>query len=201
MIYLVRHGESLSNVTKRYSGITDVELSENGREQALIAAMNLKDANISNIFSSPLKRAFDTAKIISKENNFDINKIAVEKSLIEVNFGIFENMTWEEMRENHLEETENWISLRHKYKFPQGESYDDIINRVSGFFDHVPDNSVVVTHFGVIQSVMLHLKIADDKDLWKYEISNCDIVVLNNNKFEKIIKCCPEADSANDKSF
>lgn len=201
MIYLVRHGESLSNVTKRYSGITDVELSENGREQALIAAMNLKDAHISNIFSSPLKRAFDTAKIISKENNFDINKIAVEKSLIEVNFGIFENMTWEEMRENHLEETENWISLRHKYKFPQGESYDDIIKRVSGFFDNVPDNSVVVTHFGVIQSVMLHLKIADDKDLWKYEISNCDIVVLNNNKFEKIIKCCPEAASANDKSF
>jgi alpha-ribazole phosphatase len=201
MIYLVRHGESLSNVTKRYSGITDVELSDNGREQALIAAMNLKDVNISNIFSSPLKRAFDTAKIISKENNFDINKIAVEKSLIEVNFGIFENMTWEEMRERHLEETENWISLRHKYKFPQGESYDDIIKRVSGFFDNIPDNSVVVTHFGVIQSVMLHLKIADDKDLWKYEISNCDIMVLKNKKIDKIIKCCPEAASANEKSF
>lgn len=201
MIYLVRHGESLSNITKRYSGITDVELSENGRDQALIAAMNLKDAHISNIFSSPLNRAFDTAKIISIENNFDINKIAVEKKLIEVNFGIFENMTWEEMRENHLEETEKWISLRHKYKFPQGESYEDIIKRVSGFFDKVPDNSVVVTHFGVIQSALLYLKIADDKDLWKYEISNCDIVVLNNNKFEKIIKCCPETASANDKSF
>ncbi len=201
MIYLVRHGESLSNITKRYSGITDVELSENGRDQALIAAMNLKDATISNIFSSPLKRAFDTAKIISKENNFDINKIAVEKSLIEVNFGIFENMTWEEMRHSHREETEKWIRLRNKYKFPQGESYDDIIKRVSGFVDMVPDNSVVVTHFGVIQSVMLYLKIADDKDLWKYEISNCDIVVINNNKFEKIIKCCPEESAANNKSF
>lgn len=192
MIYLVRHGESVSNVTKRYSGITDVELSEKGREQAFMAAMKLKDAEISNIFSSPLKRALDTAKIISRENNFDMDKIAVEKSLIEVNFGIFENMTWEEMRESHLEETENWILLRHKYKFPHGESYDDIIKRVSAFVDRVPDNSVVVTHFGVIQSIMLYLKIVDDNDLWKYKISNCDIMVLNNYKFEKIIKCCTE---------
>ena len=189
MIYLVRHGESESNLSKRYSGITDVDLSQTGREQAVKAGINLKNAEISKIFSSPLKRAFDTAKIISKENNYDENNIVIENSLIEVNFGIFENMTWEEMQVLHKEETDKWIKEKHKYKFPQGESYDDIISRVSKFVDNVPDNSLIVTHFGVIQSVLLYLKIADELNLWKFRISNCDIVVLNNKNFERIIKC------------
>ncbi|MEL7646711.1 MAG: histidine phosphatase family protein [Sedimentibacter sp.] len=192
MIYLVRHGESTANVDGRYSGITDVELSQRGRKQAFAAGVNLKRKKIENIFSSPLKRAIDTAKIISRENCFDENNIIVEKSLIEVNFGIFENMTWDEMRLSHMEETEKWIQLQHRYKFPNGEGYEDIIKRVSAFVDGIPDNSVVVTHFGVIQSMMLYLNIADDKSLWQYEISNCDILVLNNKKIETIIKCCPE---------
>lgn len=189
MIYLVRHGESEANLSKRYSGITDVDLSMSGRDQAVKAGINLKMAEISNIFSSPLKRAFDTAKIISNETSIDKNNIIVENCLIEVNFGIFENMTWEEMQAAHKEETEKWIKEKHRYKFPQGESYEDIIRRISEFVDKVPDNSVVVTHFGVIQSMLLYLKIADDLNLWNYNISNCDIVVLNNKKFERIIKC------------
>lgn len=189
MIYLVRHGESEANLSKRYSGITDVDLSMSGKDQAVKAGINLKMAEISNIFSSPLKRAFDTAKIISNETSIDKNNIIVENCLIEVNFGIFENMTWEEMQDAHKEETEKWIKEKHRYKFPQGESYEDIIRRISEFVDKVPDNSVVVTHFGVIQSMLLYLKIADDFNLWNYNISNCDIVVLNNKKFERIIKC------------
>ncbi|MFA9423314.1 MAG: histidine phosphatase family protein, partial [Sedimentibacter sp.] len=137
----------------------------------------------------PLKRAYDTANIISKQINYNENNIIIEKSIIEVNFGIFENMTWEEMQAAHREETERWIKEKHKYKFPQGESYEDVIERISQFVDKIPDNSVVVTHFGVIQSVLLYMKIADDLNLWNYYISNCDIVVLNNKEIVKIIKC------------
>ncbi|MGD9567441.1 MAG: histidine phosphatase family protein [Sedimentibacter sp.] len=187
MIYLVRHGESEANIEKRYSGITDVELTKNGRLQAKSAGQNLISEKISYIYASPLKRAKDTAKIISKEINF-ADEIITEPCLIEVNFGIFENMTWEEMRLNHREETDNWILKKHKYKFPDGEDYDDIIKRVSVFMDNVPDNSLIVTHFGVIQSILLHLNIADDLSLWEYIIKNCDILVLNNKKFERIIR-------------
>lgn len=188
MIYLVRHGESEANIQRRYSGITDVDLSQSGRMQAKVAGQHLIYEKILNIYSSPLKRARDTAKIICNEINIDIHKIIIEPCLVEVNFGIFENMTWDELRLNYREETENWILKKHKYKFPEGEDYEDIIKRISVFMDNVPDNSLIVTHFGVIQSILLYLGIADDISLWDYIISNCDIMVLKDKKFERIIK-------------
>ncbi len=192
MIYLVRHGESEANIQKRYSGITDVDLSQKGRLQAAAAGKNLVQEKISHVYSSPLKRAKDTAKIICKEINLDENKIITEDCLIEVNFGIFENMTWDEVILNYKEESEKWIFDQHKYKFPEGEGYDDIIKRIADFIDNVPDNSLIVTHFGVIQSILLYLGIADDTNLWNFMISNCDIMVLNHNKFERIIRTIAE---------
>lgn len=186
MLYLVRHGESLANIDKRYCGITDVELSSVGRAQAKIVGLNLKNLNVLHIFSSPLKRACETAKIISEEININFS---LADCLKEVNFGIFENMTWEEMINDYKEETDNWIEQGFKYTFPKGESYDDIINRIARFMDNVEDNSVIVSHFGVIQSILLYYKIADSSNLWNYHISNCDILVLNYKKIEKIIKC------------
>lgn len=189
MIYLVRHGESEANIQKRYCGVTDAELSPNGRMQAEMAGRNLQTEMICRVYSSPLKRAVDTAKIICGKNNIDENKIITENCLSEVNFGLFENMTWDEINTGYREETEKWMSEKRTYRFPKGEGYDDIIERVAPFIDRVPDNSAIVTHFGVIQSVLLYLDIADDANLWNFIISNCDIVVLNGKKFERIIRC------------
>lgn len=191
MIYLVRHGESEANIQKRYSGITDVDLSQKGRLQAAAAGQNLVTEKISHIYSSPLRRSKDTAKIICKEINY-AHKIITENCLIEVNFGIFENLTWDEIIINYKEESEKWIFNQHKYKFPEGEGYEDIIKRIADFIDNVPDNSLIVTHFGVIQSILLYLGIADDMNLWDFRISNCDIMVLNHNKFERIIRTIVE---------
>lgn len=185
MLYLLRHGQSDANISKRYCGITDVELSPLGVKQAQEASLYFKDINISNIYSSPLKRAYNTAEAVSKATGVQIKK---EKCLMEVNFGIFENKTWDEMVSKHKSETDNWIKLKHKYKFPMGEGYDDIIKRIASFIDKVEDNSVIVSHFGVIQSILLYYKIADDESIWDYIISNCDILVLNDKKFERIVR-------------
>ncbi|MDD2396627.1 MAG: histidine phosphatase family protein [Tissierellia bacterium] len=189
MIYLVRHGQSEANVSRRFSGITDVELTETGILQAVSAGKKLKGKTIHKIFSSPLKRAKNTAELIADEIGFNKKDIIIENRLTEVNFGIFENLTWEEIIKMYADEIENWIKFKHKYKFPKGEGYDDIIDRVSGFMDNVPDNSLISTHYGVIQAVLLYFKIVDDVTLWDYKISNCDIFVVNNKKIEKIIRC------------
>lgn len=186
MLYLVRHGESVGNANKRYCGITDIELSLDGIEQAKVVGFNLKDLNVLHIYTSPLKRAYHTAKIISDEINVNLK---IVDCLKEVNFGIFENMTWEEMLKEYKKETENWIKQGLEYTFPKGESYNDIIKRIAFFMDNIEDNSVIVSHFGVIQSILLYYKIADTSNLWNYHISNCDILVLNKKKIEKIIKC------------
>ena len=188
MLYLLRHGQSKANISKRYCGITDVELSPLGFKQAQEAALYFKDITISKVYSSPLKRAYNTAEAISKAAGVQIKK---EECLKEVNFGIFENKTWDEMVAEHKSETDNWIELKHKYKFPMGEGYDDIIKRIASFLDNIEDNSVIVSHFGVIQSILLYYKIADDENIWDYIISNCDILVLNNKKFERIVRIQP----------
>lgn len=190
MIYLVRHGESEANFSGRFCGITNVELSLKGREEAVKAGNNLKNYKIEFVYSSPLKRAIDTAEIICDRNGIDLSEIMVEDCLIEVNFGLFENLTWDEIREQYREESENWILNKQKYKFPEGDSYADIIKRVSRFIETIPDNSLVVTHFGVIQSILLYLNIADDTNLWDYVINNCDIVIIDKNKkeLERIIR-------------
>ncbi len=185
MLYLLRHGESIANLNKRYCGITDVELSPLGKKQAKKAALFFEGVTISNIYSSPLKRAFETAKEVSEIKGVHVK---TNNCLKEVNFGIFENKTWDEMVLQNKSETDNWINLKHKYKFPNGEGYDDIINRICYFLDNIEDDSLIVSHFGVIQSILLYYKIADDNNIWDYHISNCDIVVLNNKKIERIIK-------------
>ena len=190
MIYLIRHGESEANINKRFSGITDVELSDTGIKQAINAGEKLKEETIHNIFSSPLRRAQNTAEIIAGIIGFKKNNIIIENCITEVNFGIFENMTWEEIETQYADEIERWMKFKHKYKFPKGEGYDDIIERISDFIDNVPDNSLIVTHFGVIQSMLLYLNIVDDSSLWSYNISNCDIIVLNSKKLERIINSC-----------
>jgi len=188
MLYLVRHGESIGNINKRYCGITDVELSPVGMAQAKIASSNFEKINFSQIYTSPLKRAYETAKIISEETNVGLKVIDCIK---EINFGIFENMTWEEMQKDYKSETDKWIEQGFEYKFPKGESYSDIIVRISDFIDGIKktDDSVIISHFGVIQSILLYLKAANLNNIWDYHISNCDIVVLNNKSIEKIIKC------------
>jgi len=192
MLYLLRHGQSNANLSKRYCGITDVELSPLGVKQAKEAALHFKGINVSKIYSSPLKRAYNTAEAVSQETGVQIK---TEECLKEVNFGISENKTWDELVAQHKSETDNWIKLKHKYKFPMGEGYEDIIKRISVLMDKVEDNSVIVSHFGVIQSILLYYKIADDESIWDYVISNCDIVVLNNKKLERIIKTNTEVKS------
>ncbi|HBV68568.1 MAG TPA: histidine phosphatase family protein, partial [Clostridiales bacterium] len=113
MVYLVRHGESVANLNKRFSGITDVELSENGREQARVAGQKLTGEKISHVYSSTLQRARDTAKIICDEIGFDKDSIIMEDCLVEVDFGVFENLTWDEIYANYREESEKWMEQQH----------------------------------------------------------------------------------------
>lgn len=180
MLYLVRHGESEANVQKRYTGITNVDLSDKGRMQAETAGKKLTWESISAVYSSPLQRARKTAEIICRESNLDVGKIIIRDCLIEVDFGLFENMTWDEIQFRHKEEAEKWILHGHKYVFPHGEGYGDIIRRIAPFIDNIPDNSLIVTHFGVMQSILIYLGIADDENLWNFTISNGDVMAIDN---------------------
>ena len=65
-LYVVRHGQTDYNIDNKVCGISNVELTDLGKQQAIKAREQLEDQKIDYIFASPLQRAYDTAKIINE---------------------------------------------------------------------------------------------------------------------------------------
>lgn len=94
-IILVRHAECIGNITNRLAGRINFDLTDNGILQAKRLAQELKNKKIDIIYSSPLQRAIDTAKIIA-EYNENIN-IRIDESLIEIDYGVCDGMSWNDI--------------------------------------------------------------------------------------------------------
>jgi len=94
-LYFVRHGETHMNVSGHYSGTTETKLTPKGRAQAKAAGKLAKNLGIDYIVSSPLSRAYNTAKIIAKEIGYPIDQIHTNALFIERHFGEMEGKLWQ----------------------------------------------------------------------------------------------------------
>lgn len=95
-LYIVRHGESEYNAKGLLAGITDIPLTDTGREQARQAGTQLANLGITRIVSSPLVRAYETAEIIAEQLGFHPESILVDERLHERDFGALEGTVWSE---------------------------------------------------------------------------------------------------------
>ena len=121
-LILVRHGETTMNLQKLYYGFLDADLTEKGIEQVKSAREILKNMDYDEIYSSDLKRAYKTAEIINHKGL----EIKVSKEIRELNFGIFEGYTYQELKEKYPKELlisqKEWKT----YNFENGESPSDL---------------------------------------------------------------------------
>src|SRR5713101_2791702 len=123
-LVLVRHGETTGKSSIRYFGRTDVELSELGRAQMRAAASWLAArtgvTSFAPIFASPLKRASEGARIIAGAMSATV---AIDE-FVEVDFGLFEGLTADEIRDRHPLESARWNDhrLADGYAYPGGET-------------------------------------------------------------------------------
>lgn len=111
-LFVARHGQTVWNAHNKVCGITDVELTEKGTEQAKKLADIVKSYNIHILISSPLKRAIETSQIVADENNIALQ---IEEALIEQNYGIYEGV--DRKNDNFLANKRNFA-----YRYPDGES-------------------------------------------------------------------------------
>lgn len=119
-IYIVRHGESLGNATRRMLGHTDLDLSEHGYKQAKCTANELRGIEFDAIYSSDLLRAFNTAKA-----HADIRGMTVipEKGFRELYLGIWEGLFVDELPEKWRDSYKNkWHNGFGTFVFPEGEA-------------------------------------------------------------------------------
>lgn len=131
-IYMARHGETDWNVERRIQGSTDIPLNENGIRQAYSLSNYLErqlcaeDHSLSSVFTSPLKRAKETAEIVGGELHLPVRVIS---GLEEMNFGVCEGKSWLEAKKEYPKELEAWEENKQFRRIPGGESYQDVLNR------------------------------------------------------------------------
>lgn len=181
-LYILRHGVTDWNREYRLQGQTDIPLNEDGREMARKVSEDYKDVRIDYIFSSPLKRAYETASIVKGDRELEV---VTDDRLKEMSFGEYEGTTKDD-REPGCSIAIYFEAPNH-YKADRGaEELDSLISRAGNFLEEVifplakehPDAGVLISGHGALnKALMLNLRKAEKKDFWGGHVQrNCDIV-------------------------
>ena len=169
-VLLARHGETDWNTAKKIQGITDIPLNDNGLKQAQLLYQSLagEKVNVSRIYCSRQKRALKTAGTVGAYYKAPVQVIP---GLEEMNFGIFEGHTWEEIAALYPDELDQWQSDKRYHRVPDGESCQDLLERLFLAFEQIAgeaevatsagDDILIITHGMVILSL---LTLQDDLD-------------------------------------
>lgn len=155
---LVRHGETTGQSSIRYFGVTDVPLSDEGREQMRRAAAALAGERFDAAFSSRLSRSREGAAIVAGAG-FPVTPVA---AFDEVNFGRWEGWTREEIAARDPVEYELWRRSGDHYRYPGGETRAELAARVGAglhevFATAAGDHLLMVLHRGVIAVLLAEL--------------------------------------------
>lgn len=154
-LFLVRHGETVWNSERRYIGRTNLTLSTKGIEQAKSLARRFAREDVEAIFTSPLKRSLETARIIGREVSLEP---VVINELIEVDFGKWEGLTYEEIKEKFGEIIDRWLFSPSKVEIPSGESWEEVMRRAKEFLRQVSERpektGLAITHGGIIKTIV-----------------------------------------------
>lgn len=154
-IYLIRHGQTDWNIAGKIQGATDIALNETGREQAACLAKGMEHRSVTQIFSSPLKRAVETAKAIGNSQGVEVIQL---EQLKEVTFGEWEGMTWPAIGERYPEAYNRWCINPVDVAPPGGEQQEDIRRRcregIRLILEQAMGDLAIVAHGAVLAYLM-----------------------------------------------
>ncbi len=157
-ICLVRHGETAWNAEGRVQGQLDVPLSELGQAQARATAAALAGERFAAVYASDLERARQTAAPAAQRLGLEVR---LEPALRERHYGMFESLTYAEVRERFPAEYARFKRKDPEFDFTGGESLRAFAERavacVAGLAQrHAGESILVVTHGGVLDMVYRH---------------------------------------------
>ncbi len=183
-LIVVRHGNSVTNVTNTFAGHLNAELNETGLIQAEMAGKYLENFSIDKIYSSDLKRAYDTALPIAKKHNLEIE---TKKELRELYAGDWEGKTYLEIEKLYPEEYNLWMNDIGNCAPENGEKISDFFDRIkNAVFDIARENVgktvCITTHATPIRVLKT---ISEGKDVFDMtEVSWCANASINIFEFE-----------------
>jgi alpha-ribazole phosphatase len=156
-VLLLRHGSTGTAIPSRFLGSTDLPLSAAGRRQAAAVAPLVCSRNPQVCLCSPMLRCVQTAEIVRKNATMKLDFVS---GLREVDFGRWENLSFEEIQKSDPERLDRWAAFDRQFSFPGGECLGDFLARVRRVARQIvsaPHQTIlVVTHGGVIRALLCH---------------------------------------------
>lgn len=179
-LILLRHGETFANVEGRWVGRGETELTPLGWQQAGWTAERLAREvdGLAALYSSPRKRALDTATVIGQA--LGCAPVVID-DLREVDFGDMDGLTITEMAERDPDLYARWLDKADSgFTWPGGDRRADFFRRVAAALDallarHESGTVIVVAHGGTIRACLAHLFPAEMGNWWTYRLDNCGL--------------------------
>lgn len=179
-LLLIRHGDVSTQKEEVFHGRMDVPLTERGMLQAKKTAEKLSGAGILKIYSSPLKRAYDTARAIAEKQNAPVE---ILQELNDIHYGAWEGMTLSEVKSKYELKFNVWAAKPHAMKFPEGESVEEVgqraltaVNKI--MIEHPDETVALVAHRIITRCLTLLLLGQPLSTLWTIRHDPCSITTL-----------------------
>lgn len=189
-IILVRHGETEWNRIRRFQGRSDLPLNQNGIEQAHALALALKDESFMAIYSSPLARAIETARLIGAFH--PSTPLFEEEGLVEMDLGDFDGMEAQQWAAQYRDFIEDWETNPSTLTMPGGESLQEVQQRAVDTLERIYQNYdpgstlLICTHNFVIVSILCHAaKTSLDRFRdWRQDTAALNIIYKHGHHFQ-----------------
>ena len=183
MIYLLRHGQTDWNATRKLQGITDIPLNDNGRQMAIEAGEKYKDIDFTLCFCSPLVRAKETAELFLQGKNVPIIE---DERFKEMHFGEYEGMDFLELEKNQT--IYELFNEPEKYVAQNGtESFEELFARTSSaikdikkLYDIENNHILIVGHGAMCSGIICSCEGIQLSDFWTTLLKNCELYELKN---------------------
>lgn len=158
-IFLIRHGVTVLTAEDRFAGATDVELSDEGREQARLLGERLSEEKVAAVYASPLGRTVETACLIAKPHGLEVQ---TRDGLREISHGRWEQMTRREVDERFPEEAAAWEEDPYTFAPVGGESGLAVTARSLPVLleivrAHPGESAIIVSHKATIRLLLSSL--------------------------------------------
>ena len=191
--YITRHGETEWNKAGKMQGWKNSSLTEKGAANAKTLGRSLKHIEFDCIYCSPLGRAVETANHIRGDKT---TEIVFWEDLKEMGFGVWEGLRHEEIEEMYPDEHYNFWNKPHLYSSIEGESYQELIDRVRKALEDIVkdakgENILIVAHAAVIKAIFTIIKKHSLEEFWKppYMHDTClSIIEATNDELSFILE-------------
>lgn len=188
-VMLVRHGETDWNRKEVFRGRIDVELNQNGREQAGALAEATRIFQIDAIYSSPLSRSLETAKIVADVHDLDVK---VADGFIDLHYGKWQGLEHSKVKEKYPDLYLRWQESPHLVRFPDGESLEDVRERSikelrTIVTDHESQTVMIVSHRVVSKVILCGIIGLDNSHFWRLRQDNCCLNIFECSEDAYII--------------